>query len=463
LALVGVFVLLFVIFVRPQEFMPALQALSLINVASGLALVGIIAEVATGRLKGLGTPQMPWLVGYVVWALLCTVVKVGFAPISDMKTTLLFSTIFLVLTMYSARTFEKFRALALWVMGIAILLAALTSHQGSTPFECVELEVDSDTGQVAHDRSHGEPDGRSCEDSWECNKGGKPGAEYECERTGVGGTFTVAHGRVRWRGTFADPNELSLAIGGAMSFAFAVHASMRKAIRHVLLVAVLGLAVYCVVKSGSRGGMLVLLIIFGVYFVRRFGPKGLVLGAIGGMPFLALGGRSGEDADASSLERLGALYDGVDFFKSSPIFGLGFGQFIENYFITAHNSYLLAASELGFPGLLIWSMLVYSSVKIPYAIATSKNWNLDPRIRPWALSLTASFAGMIVGIAFLSFCTHPLLFIYFGLSGALFGAARRSAPDFQVKISGKEIGVVALIDLLIITFLFVYTRAKGAP
>jgi O-antigen ligase len=202
--------------------------------------------------------------------------------------------------------------------------------------------------------------------------------------------------------------------------------------------------------------------VLAVFFFRRFGFKGLVLGGIGGLPLMILGGRSGEEADASSLERLGALYEGCEFFKQSPIFGLGQDQFRENYFITAHNSYLLTAAELGFPGLVIWGMLLYVSVKIPYAVASYAGWSLDPRLRIYALSLVAAFGGFLIGIFFLSFNTQPLLFIYLGLAGALYGTAKQNNPGFDVKVSAKEVGLVTVLAAMVIGGLFVYTRIKGS-
>jgi O-antigen ligase len=178
---------------------------------------------------------------------------------------------------------------------------------------------------------------------------------------------------------------------------------------------------------------------------------------------LALGGRSGEDAEASSLERLGALYDGADFFKQSPIFGLGHNQFIENYFITAHNSYLLSASELGLPGIILWFALVWSSVKIPWEVAFRPPWGMDPRLYPFSIALITSFAGIMVGIFFLSFTYHPMLFVYYGFCGAYYGAVKRSAPHWDVKMGQKDWTWVSVAATLTITVIFVYTRIKGQP
>jgi hypothetical protein len=463
MALFGAILLVFILFVRPQEFVAGLENLSILNVATGVAVLGIVYEFAIGRLKNWRTPQFPFLLAFVGWCIVVTFVKAGTSAVLDMKTTILFSMIFMFIVMYAGATFEGYRAIGVTILAIMLALAFVCTRPSIGPYECIVLDKDED-GLVARDQSSGESDGRPCESWHDCATGSKSFSDdFVCEQPGWFKTFTVAHGRVRWRGTLADPNELSLAIGAAISFAFALHASMKKKIRHVALLAGVALATYCVVLTGSRGGVLVLLAVFGTYFVRRFGPKGLLLAIAFGAPVLLLGGRNDESADSSSLERLGALYNGMGFVKSNPILGLGQGQFVENYFITAHNSYVLACAELGFPGLVIWTSLIYVSVKIPYTIASSPPADLDPRLVPYAFALVTSFAGICVGISFLSFCYHNMLFIYFGLSGALYLAAKRSSPSFEVKVKPKEIGYLAGFDLALMAFLFVYTRIKGEP
>jgi hypothetical protein len=462
-ALLGALLLVFTLFIRPQEFIPALQSVGLLNIAVGAAVLGTIIEFATGKIKSAWSPQLPFLAAFLIWCVGCTLIKVGVEPTMELKSTLGFSTIFMLVVMYAGRTLTNFRVICALLLGIAITFSLIGVDEAHSEFECFALEKEAN-GEVAHDQSEGVSDGRNCEHWSDCAKDGKPDVDYVCEKPGPAGTFTVASGRVRWRGTFADPNELALAIGAAMSFAFAFHAAMRKWIRHVLLAIVLALAIYCVILTGSRGGVLVLLVIFGAYFIRRYGAKGVILGVLAGLLLLSQGGRSGEDAESSSLERLGALYDGIDFFRQTPVFGLGCGQFTENYFITAHNSYLLAAAELGFPGMLLWTMLVYVSIKIPFMLAFRTPIGLDPRIPPFALALTLSFAGTLVGIFFLSFCYHNMLFIYFGLSGALYGIAKASFPQLDIRVKLKEIGAVAAVDAMLLVALFVYTHLiKGAP
>jgi O-antigen ligase len=460
-ALIGAVLLVFTIYIRPQEFVPGLESVGLLNIVVAIATIGIAIAFGSGKIRTGWSPQLPFLGAFLLWCVIVTLIKAGVDPVLEMKTSLLFSTIFMFIIMYAGRvSFASFRALAVSLLVIAISLAAVGIHMGSGSLQCIVLEKE-EWGGVARDQSRGEPDGRPCESRLSCYKDGQPDREYACEKAGLFKTFSVAEGRVRWRGTLGDPNELSMAIAAGMAFVFAVHELARRKIRHLMLVGTVAAIMYCIVLTSSRGGQLVLLTVVGVYFIRRYRGKGLVLGAAAALPLLLFGGRSDESAESSSLERLGALYDGVDLFRSAPILGLGQNQFIENYFITAHNSYLLAAAELGFPGLVIWSSLMYVSMKIPFTVATRTFPGMDPRLPAYGRSLLVSFLGICVGIFFLSFCYHTMLFVYFGMSGALYSLAKNADPRFDVKVSGKEIAYVAGVDLLLMTWLFVYTRYKG--
>jgi hypothetical protein len=440
---------------------PGLANLSLLNVASVIALAGFAIELAMGKVRSLWTPQLPLLVAFSGWLVLATTMRVGFGEVTASHVWI--SILLMLLVTYSLATFERFRAMALLLLAIALFLSGVGAAQAAAPRECIQLEKD-ERGLTSSDLSVGEPIGLDCENTRDCVTQTKNYTDdFVCERPGPFATFTIGAGRVRWRGIMADPNELSLGIGAAIAFAFALHAGWRRKWRHLFLLATVGLATYCVILTGSRGGVLVLLAILASYFGRQFGLKGLVLATIFAAPAILLGGRTGEEAESSSLERLGALYEGVDFVRANPIFGLGAGQFTENYFITAHNSYLLAAAELGFPGLFLFSLLLYVSIKIPLVLSSHPPPDLDPRFRPYAFALGTAFSGIVVGIGLLSFCYHAVLFVYFGLSGALYLAAKRASPTFELKLKLVEAGAVAAVDALLLAGLFVYTRIMGAP
>ena len=62
MALAGALLLVFTIFVRPQEFVPGLASVGLLNIAVGVAVLGIVIEGATGKITSWWSPQIPYLV-----------------------------------------------------------------------------------------------------------------------------------------------------------------------------------------------------------------------------------------------------------------------------------------------------------------------------------------------------------------------------------------------------------------
>jgi O-antigen ligase len=181
---------------------------------------------------------------------------------------------------------------------------------------------------------------------------------------------------------------------------------------------------------------------------------------------LLLGGRSGEEAESSSLERIGCMYEGMSMFRAYPIIGVGQGQFVEHHTQTAHNSYVLACAELGFIGMVIWIAVLYISMKIPVQalrrLAGMPGTEAEVA-RTWALSLIASLIGMFIGIFFLSFCYHPLLWTFIGLSAGFSSSLRTHVPDWKVEFTRIDLRNVVLICIALCAVLWVYTRIKGAP
>jgi hypothetical protein len=459
-AIVGALLLVFVLLVRPQEFVPSLQSLSLLNACAALALLGIGVELTTGKQPVPWTPQLPWLAAFVGWCFLVTVRRLGLEGLSVAWEYVGLSAVFMLVIAFAARTATRWRVIAALLVAIGVFLSCTCIHQSRQEAQCIAIDTSNGEGERS---GEGEPDGRECDNAWICEQQGKPRTAYACEKIGLFGTFTEGR-RVRWRGTLGDPNELALVLGVVMPLTFAFAGTSKKRPTAVVAAAVLGLALWCVVLTGSRGGQLVVLTVLGVYFVRRYGFKGALIGALFALPVLLFGGRAGEEAESSSLERIDLLYEGMDMIRAYPLLGVGAGQFVDHAFngMTAHNSYVLAAAELGLPGSLLWTMLVYTSVKIPWVLATRPPPGLDESLRPFALALVVAFAGMLVGIFFLSFCYKAVLFVYFGLSGALYGTVRRSCPSFVVPISLKEVGRVALADAAVLAFVLLYSHIQGA-
>jgi hypothetical protein len=459
-AIVGALLLVFVLLVRPQEFVPALQSFGVLNACAAVAAIGIGIELALGRRPPHSSPQIPWLAAFVGWCFLATVRRVGLAGFGVAWGSVGLSTVFMLVVALATRSMARWRAMAGLLVAIGAFLSVTCIHQAQQPPQCVEIEP---SGSDAERSGEGVSDGRECDTAWMCEEQGKERTPYVCERVGLFGTFTEGL-RVRWRGTLGDPNELALALGAIMPLAFAFGSGRSRLPTKLAMATVVGLALWCTVLTGSRGGQLVVLTVFGVYFVRRYGFRGVLAGALLALPVLLFGGRAGAEAEGSSQERIDLLYEGMDMIRQNPVLGVGSGQFVDHAFhgLTAHNSYVLAAAELGLPGSLVWLMVVYSSVKIPWLVASRPPPGLSDGVRPFALALLVAFAGILVGVFFLSFSYKAFLFVYFGLAGGLYSVVRDACPSFDASISLKEVGRVALADAAVLALVLVYSHLSGA-
>lgn len=456
-AIPGIIGLVLLIYVRPQEFLGPLSSIPLLYLCWGLWLFGFAVDLKIGNLVWRKAPQLP-LVGAF---LLYSAVTVLIAEPSRARKSLTMLAVSVALYLTIAFAVQTFRALAVvggTVLAMVLFVCAVGVHQGFSPFGCVVVDE-----SAPGDTASGEPDGRPCLTARACYEGAEePGAEYLCEHIGMLGTTSIGRGRVRYRGVLQDPNELALAGGVGLPLALAV-GRRRGRIRQTLLVVLsLVLVASCAVLTGSRGGQLVFLVVVAVYFAKRFGLAGLGLGGLLALPLLLLGGREGEEAASSSIERIDCWAEALSIWHSHPLFGVGLGRFIQYHYMTAHNSYLLTLAELGLPGMLLFTALLWLSAKIPWRVLQAFPADGPDEgsalARRWATALLAAFAGLAVGIFFLSFAYHYVLWIYLGLSGGLYAAVRTHAPDFRVRLGWFDWVFVAGVDAGIILFVHLYTR-----
>jgi hypothetical protein len=455
----GIFGLIIFIFSRPFEFIEALQGLPFLYIFFGLAVFGYFVDLRLGRTAFRTTPQMPWVLSFMLWCLF-TVLIIAPATLQTAAVTfcILFALYFLIA--HGVQSFRAFEGIAGVILACTLWISAVCVHEGSVPFACVGLPSDSESSV------RGVSDGRPCVSDQQCRVDAPdPELTYRCERVGIFGITSIGSGRVRYVGVLQDPNEVSLAVGVGLPLAFGFYQRKKTKKRLLLLIASLALIAVCIYFTQSRGGQLVFLSVLGVYFIQRYKWKGALIAALVSAPMLLVAsvGTARADAEASSLERLECWGNGIRMFQSSPIFGVGFGQFLEHHYLTAHNSFVLAPAEFGIVGMVIWSNLLYLSAKIPlYALTSLNDIPQADVARVWAMALFASIVGMSVGVFFLSFNYHYVLWVYLGIAGAFYSAVRSHVPEWKVPFSWKDLALVAFADVVVIVLLAVYTRMKGA-
>jgi O-antigen ligase len=453
-ALMGILALVVLIYVRPQEFIPDIRQTPILYLCFGLALIGLAVDLQRRRAKLFASPQLGWVVLFYLWS----VFTVGRSAPHAARLETLNLGVSVILYAIIAHGIQSFRALS-WVgstLLVAVLLIATVGvEQGFAQTGCVRVDESAES-----DMSSGVPDGRTCETARDCSLGdADPSADYLCERVGWFGTTSISHGRVRYRGVLQDPNELALVLAIGLPLAFIWSERKHKLLRRGALALTLGLVIACTVLTRSRGGQLVLLTVLAAYFIKRYGARGLAAGAMFATPLLLLGGRSGAEASSSTLERLDCWYEALWMGRTHPIAGVGLGQFSELNYLTAHNSYLLTFAELGVPGMLLFSIVFYLSLKIPVVVLQRYPAGSPADVaRTWAMALVAAFAGLAVGIFFLSFAYHAVLWIYVGLSGALYAAVKRHDPNFSVRFRWADLSAVVAANLGILVATWVYAR-----
>jgi hypothetical protein len=329
--------------------------------------------------------------------------------------------------------------------------------QAQAPLQCIRIEPGTTLGETT-----GVPEDRPCAGPDQCEEGGEPGFEYECEKSGPAGTTSVGGGRIRYRGLLQDPNEFALALGLAIPLALTLWSRRRSLLRTLMLAALIGLGVTCIVLTESRTGQMVIVAVAAAYFAVRFGWKGIALGAVLATPALILGGRSTSEATSSSQERLEAWSEGLLMWRESPVWGVGQGEFPERYYITAHNSFVLAAAEMGTVGLLLFVGLFYVAFKI--VLTAMRRYRQVPEAAvayQWGRGLLAVLCGMVAGTFFLSLTYHPIIWLFFGLTGAYALAIRNHDPDWKLSLGWRDLLAVTGIAAGLMVAVQLYTKLKG--
>ena len=447
-ALPGIIALIVFTYTRPQEFVEGLEVIPFLYIFLAMAIGGMALDFATGRLRLNAAPQLrPMLLFY------------GFGLFAAMRFSADVIALSVTVTLYfllsqGIQSLRGFRWLVATIFAMGMFCAVIGVHQGLSPSGCL----------VVTDKSDPYPDGRGCESWDDCRNdpAADPEAEYACERIGLFKSTSIQQ-RVRWRGVLCDPNELALTVGIIIPFAFAFFETKRSFFRLVLLIVTVVLVGTCVVFTQSRGGQVVVASVLGAYFVKKYGWKGAVLGAVACSPLLLLGGRDDEASAHSSEERVECMVEALNIWKAHPVLGCGYMQFTEHHFLTAHNAYLLAFAELGPVGFIIWASMLYRSMKIPlaamkYPFGDDKDGAF---IKSWSMTILASFVGILCGIFFLSFTYHYVLWIFFGTSGALYSAIKRYDPKFKIEFGMRDIVITCIAAFGLIVLIYGYTKYKG--
>jgi O-antigen ligase len=169
--------------------------------------------------------------------------------------------------------------------------------------------------------------------------------------------------RIRGAGFLSDPNDLAQILLIALPLAFIAWRRGRVVSNFFVVLVPAALLLWTTYLTHSRGGLLALAAVALMAARKKLGTSAsTALATVFILGMLALdftGGRGISAADGA--DRLEAWANGLEMFKSAPLFGIGFNGFTDLYEITAHNSFVLCLAELGLLGSTLWVALLVTT------------------------------------------------------------------------------------------------------
>ena len=178
---------------------------------------------------------------------------------------------------------------------------------------------------------------------------------------GANGAFA----RIQARSFLADPNDFGqmlIALLPCLFFFWKKGSPPRNLLFVYLPATVLLFGLYL---THSRGAMMAVLIVAVVAGRKKLGLLPSTIGA--GLLFVGLtatGWSGGRDVSAASgSDRTDAWGAGLELLKAHPLFGVGYGRFSEYYTITAHNTLVVCAAELGLFGFFCWMLFLFPTLR----------------------------------------------------------------------------------------------------
>lgn len=288
--------------------------------------------------------------------------------------------------------------------------------------------------------------------------------------------------RLRGMGEIHDPNDFAQVIVCTIPLLFFFWKKKHTLWNFFVVLVPIGLLLWGDYLTHSRGSILALLAIVIVAARRKIGTiPAVILAVILFSSASALHFAGGREISTSAGEDRTALWgEGLQLLKTHPLFGVGFGDMPEYTGLTAHNTIVVCAAELGLFGLYFWSMFLFPSLKDAVTLASDREVKEGvpiqvPKAPPYApvamqpapldkeeinrlgRIMVLSFTGFLVAGWFLSRAYVLTLFLLGGMTEALYQMAlqREMVPQRMglpkvLRYSGiMAVGLVILMWIVL--------------
>jgi hypothetical protein len=268
--------------------------------------------------------------------------------------------------------------------------------------------------------------------------------------------------RLQSTGIYNDPNDLSLILGVGILVSLWLCSRKDAGLTRLAWAAPIPLFAYAVVLTQSRGGFLALMAGLLVLFHARYGwKKALALAGVAlPVAVVLFAGRqtSLSMGEGTSQERIQIWSEGLDLFRSSPVFGIGAGKFADEVGLVAHNSFLHCFAELGVVGGLLFLGAFVCALRSAWALrraAGPAGRGAPDVVPPFALALTVAYA---VGLLSLSRPYVASTYAVLGLVAASVRVAGGPATRPVLPVSFRLGRSIALAGGTYLACLYLFVR-----
>ncbi len=226
-------------------------------------------------------------------------------------------------------------------------------------------------------------------------------------------------------GIFSDPNDTALFLVSSLPLAWAYFWDGTKKISYLAIVCVT-IIFLAIITTESRSGFMALVFLAGAYILLKFPINWLW--TIVPIAFVALVSAPILMAqlgwtDESAMDRFNYWGEANFAFKSSPIFGVGYGLINDFTYQSAsvHNSFITAYAELGVIGYTFWLGLIifalFGMLRLNKMITETTE---DLQIQALSTGLFASLIATCTSGFFLTRTYYLPLFIVLAITAALY-------------------------------------------
>ena len=269
--------------------------------------------------------------------------------------------------------------------------------------------------------------------------------------------------RIRGAGFLADPNDLAQYL--LISMALLGMGWRRGGLFRLVFVIMPGIVLFIgVALTRSRGGLLGLLFLIGMVFQSKMGKvKSTIVTVVLGLGLLAVNFTGNRAISmGAGADRLDTWREGWGMFRSSPLWGIGYGWFTHHYHYTAHNSFVLCFAELGLLGYFFWmALIVFSLFQIRAILRIEAKTQTQVDVQRWAKAMRIALYTFIVTGWFLSRTYTITFYLLVGIIASLTAIMQleTNSPELLPKWKWTMVTVAAELGSIFLLYMTLKLRS----